>query len=259
MPENRLTHPSAVLTQEQRDFYIENGWLLLEKIVPDEWIERLRAAATKIVARTRSMARSSPVFELLPDHTEDRPRPGLVSSPEDLEPEFWEFVSNSILTDVVCDLLGPGIRYRWSALPFKHVGPADLWHQDLAFDLHEGSGLFAGIHLFDCKPGEARLMLIPGSHRGELFSHRNERGEFIGELNAEDMQRIDVEAAIELLAPAGSIELLDYRTLHQDRYGAEKDAGPFLYVTYAAADAISIGPVLYPPVPSEKLGTVVGR
>ena len=98
-------------------------------------------------------------------------------------------------------------------------------------------------------------MLIPGSHRGELFSHDNEHGEFIGALNAADMQRIDVDAAIELLAPAGSIELLDYRTLHQDRYGAEEEGGPFLYATYAAADAIPIGPVHYPPVLSDKLGT----
>ncbi len=158
MPENRLTHRAKVLTQEQRDFYIENGWLLLEKIVPDEWIERLQAAAAKIVARTRSMTRSSPAFELLPDHTADRPRPGLVSSPEDLEPAFWEFVSRSILTDVVCDLLGPGIRYRYSALPFKYVGPADLWHQDLACDLHGGRGLGAGIHLVDWVPRQARLV-----------------------------------------------------------------------------------------------------
>jgi hypothetical protein len=248
-----------MLTGEQCEFYYENGWLLLEKIVPDAWIERLRGAAAKIVDGTRSMTQSSPAIELLPDHTADRPRVSLVSSPEDLEPAFWEFLSKSILTDVVCDLLGPGARYRWAALPFKVAGPVDRWHQDMAYDRLDGRGLFAGVHLHDCGPRQARLMLIPGSHRGELFSHHNERGTFTGELNAEDLKKINVEAAVELLAPAGSIELMDYRTLHQDRYGAEEDGGPFVYAAYAAADAVPIGPVHYPPVPSEKMGTVVGK
>ena len=257
-PEQVLSHASRVLTREQREFYFENGWLLLEKIVPDTWLERLRAAAAEIIESTRAMAQSSPAIELLPDHAADRPRVWLVSSPEDLQPAFWEFASESILTDVVCDLLGPGVRYRYGALPVKNAGPVEPWHQDLAYDPHDGTGLLAGIHLYDCGAKQARLMLIPGSHRGELFNHRNEHGEFIGELHEAEMQRLDVDAAIELLAPAGSIELLDSRTLHQDRYGAEEDGGPFLYATYAAADAIPIGPVHYPPVLSDKLGTLVG-
>ena len=258
-PEEIPGHPPRLLTPEQRKFYFENGWLLLEKIVPKVWIDRLRAAAAEIVDGTRSMTQSSPAIELMPDHTADHPRVSLVSSPEDLQPAFWEFLSGSILTDVVCDLLGPGARYRWAALPFKVAGRVDLWHQDMAYDRHDGRALFVGVHLHDCGPRQARLMLIPGSHRGELFSHLDERGEFTGELNAEEIQKIDVAAAVELLAPAGSIELMDYRTLHQDRYGAEEDGGPFVYAAYAAADAIPVGPVHYPPVLSEKMGTVVGR
>ncbi|MCZ6696963.1 MAG: phytanoyl-CoA dioxygenase family protein, partial [Acidobacteria bacterium] len=168
-PEEVLSHPSSVLTRDQRQFYFENGWLLLEKIVPAKWNERLRAAAAKIVHATRSMTQSSPAIEVMPDHTADHPLVSLVSSPEDLQPAFWEFLSGSILTDVVCDLLGPGARFRWAALPFKVAGPVDPWHQDMVYDLLDGAGLFAGIHLHDCGPRQARLMLIPGSHRGELF------------------------------------------------------------------------------------------
>jgi len=257
-PEQVLSHAPRVLTQEQREFYFENGWLLLEKFVPDGWIERLRAAAAEVVEGTRVMAQSTPAIELLPDHSADRPRPWLVSSPEDLQPAIWAFVSESILTDVVCDLLGPGVRYRYTAMPVKNAGPVEAWHQDLAYDPHDGTGLLAGIHLYDCGPKRARLMLIPGSQRGELFSHQNKRGEFTGELDREALRRIDVDAAIELLAPAGSIELLDSRTVHQDRYGAEEDGGPFLYAAYVAADAVPIGPVHYPPVLSDRLGTPVG-
>ncbi len=239
--EEVVSHPPKALTQEQRECFFENGWLLLEKVVPEAWIERLRAAAAEIVGGTRSLTQSSPAIELLPDHAADRPRVWLVSSPEDLQPAFWKFISD-----------------RWAAPPVKNLGPVEPWHQDLAFDSHDGRALLAGVHLYDCGPKQARLRLIPGSHRGELFSHCNERGDFIDELNEEELPRIDVGAAIEVFAPAGSIELLDSRTLHRDRYGAEEDGGPFLYAAYAAADAVPIGPARCPPVLSEKTGTVVG-
>jgi len=44
-PEQVLSHTPRVLTQAQREFYFSEGYLLLEKILPDEWIERLAAIA----------------------------------------------------------------------------------------------------------------------------------------------------------------------------------------------------------------------
>ena len=43
-----------VLSAEQRSFYDENGWLLLDRIVPASWLGRLRAAVDEISKRTRS-------------------------------------------------------------------------------------------------------------------------------------------------------------------------------------------------------------
>ena len=37
------SQPLRVLSAEQREFYFENGYLLVESVVPDEWIERMRA------------------------------------------------------------------------------------------------------------------------------------------------------------------------------------------------------------------------
>ena len=43
-PENRSSSiKPKVLTQKQREFYFENGYILLEKLLPDSWIERLRS------------------------------------------------------------------------------------------------------------------------------------------------------------------------------------------------------------------------
>ena len=47
------THATRVVTEEQREFYCERGYLLLEGFVSQEWIGRLRAATDEMVERLR--------------------------------------------------------------------------------------------------------------------------------------------------------------------------------------------------------------
>ena len=64
--------------------------ILLERIVPDEWLERLRTATSSLVERSRAVTTSDAVFDLEPDHTPDAPRLRRVSSPVDQSPVYWD-------------------------------------------------------------------------------------------------------------------------------------------------------------------------
>jgi len=55
-PEQILSHPPRVLTQAQRESYFEKGYLLVENVVPDEWIERLRDVTNGFVERSREIS-----------------------------------------------------------------------------------------------------------------------------------------------------------------------------------------------------------
>ena len=246
------------LSREQRDFYRENGWLLVERAFSDAWLVRLRDAVDAIVDGTRSMAESSPAIRLWRGHSAEDPRLYDVSAPDDLQPAIWEFVASSVLADMACDLLGPTVQYRYAVLRFRELVPPDRWHQDMPFDTIEGEGLLAGVHLHDTGPVHPRLQVISGSHRGETFTHLDERGEFLGELNAEEMKRVPADVAIDLCAPAASIEFLDYRTLHQDMWGGRERGGALLYAAYAEADAVPIGEARYPEVSCCRRGAKLG-
>ena len=50
-PDDILSIKPKVLTQKQREFYFENGYILLEKFLPDQWIERLRTTTDEMVDR----------------------------------------------------------------------------------------------------------------------------------------------------------------------------------------------------------------
>jgi len=70
-PEQVLSHKPRVLTQKQREFYFAEGYLLLEKIIPAEWLERLRAATDELVERSRKVTKPDAVWDLEPGHRAD--------------------------------------------------------------------------------------------------------------------------------------------------------------------------------------------
>ena len=72
-PEEILSHPAQVLSEEQRRSYFDNGYLLVESIVSEEWVERLLAVTREMVDRSRDLEQSDAIFDLEPGHTADEP------------------------------------------------------------------------------------------------------------------------------------------------------------------------------------------
>ena len=85
-PEKILSYKPDVLTQEQRQFYFDSGYLLVQRIVPQDWVERLIDATNEMVQRARSLRKSNMVFDLEPGHTPDNPRLRRLTSPVEHHP-----------------------------------------------------------------------------------------------------------------------------------------------------------------------------
>src|SRR5690606_6692183 len=173
-PEQILDHPPRVLSQSQREFYFENGYLLVEGFVDAAWLERLRGAVDQLIERSRSIEVSDSVFDLESGHSKENPRLRRVSSPNDEDPVFWEFASASALGDLLCDLLGPDVKFHQSKLNFKwQKGGSEVkWHQDAPFFPHTNDAvLTVGTYLYDCGMEQGPLAVIPGSHKAEILDH----------------------------------------------------------------------------------------
>ena len=114
------TTPSTrVLTDGQRAAYAEQGWLSVPGLVDDAWLERLRAVTDEFVDQSRALTESNVIFDLDAGHSADEPRLRRLSSPTDLHETYWEFASQSVIADVVVDLLGPDVKFHHSKLNFK--------------------------------------------------------------------------------------------------------------------------------------------
>ncbi|WP_119681727.1 phytanoyl-CoA dioxygenase family protein [Indioceanicola profundi] len=244
-PENVLSNPPRVLSQKQREFYFENGYLLLERIIPDEVIDQLRRVTAEVVKDSRSRTRSDHIFDLEPTHTAEEPRLRRLSSPVDYHPYYWEFCSHSILGDIVADLVGTDVKFHHSKLNFKWArGGAEVkWHQDIQFWPHTNySPLTVGTYLYDCGMDQGPLAVIPRSHSGELFDQYGTDGNWTGFISDRDLERVDLVSAVYLPGPAGSITIHNCRTVHGSRPNESPSGRPLLLHTFSSADAMAYTP-----------------
>ena len=185
------------LTAQQRADYERDGVLAVEGLVDVSWLERLRAVVDEFVDKSRALTESNAIFDLDRDHSAEAPRLRRLVSPADLHDTFWEFVSQSVVVDVVEDLLGPDIKYHHGKLNFKapRGGEEVKWHQDIQFWPHTNYGpLTVGVFLEDVGEDMGNVGFIPGSHRAELFD-QYDGDKWIGCLSEDDLTGVDLESA----------------------------------------------------------------
>lgn len=239
--EDILNVDALVLSQDQREFYFENGYLLIEKAINDEWLKRLRDTIDEVVEETRVLTESDKKWDLEAGHTAENPRLRRLSSPNDHHPVFWEYASQSPIVDIVSDLLGPDVKFHHSKLNFKWAkgGEEVKWHQDIQFWPHTNySPLTVGTYVYDCDETQGPLGVIPKSHAHDLYDQYDKDGKWTGCLSDEDSARLESEKAVYMPGPAGSITIHNCRTIHGSKPNQSDLGRPLLLNVYASADAM---------------------
>jgi len=240
-PESILDHPAKVLSAEERASYFDKGYLLAQSYISADWLTRLRNATNKLVDQSRSYSESDAVFDLETGHTSDDPRLRRVSSPCDVDLEYWTFLNESPLADLLQDLLGPDVKFYQSKLNFKWArgGTEVKWHQDAPFFPHTNDSVMTvGLYLEDCGLEQGPLAVIPESHKGEIFSHYDRSGHWTGSIQNDDLPRLNTDSAELLSGPAGSVTVHNYRTVHGSGPNTSPFGRPLLLNVVSAADAM---------------------
>ena len=241
VPENVLAIPPKVLTQKQREFYFEYGYLLLEGMISDTWIASLRAATTGVINESRKISKSDETWDLEPGHSKEHPRLRRLSSPNDHHPVYWEYASQSVVPDIVSDLVGPNVKFHHSKINFKWAdgGEEVKWHQDIGFWPHTNYGpCTVGTYIYNCGMEQGPVGMIPGSHNGELFDQYSDDGEWIGCLRQNDAENLDTSKAVYLDGPAGSLTIHNCRMIHGSKPNNSDVVRRLLLNIYAPADAM---------------------
>ena len=252
----------AILTpQQQRDFD-RDGFLLVEDAVDTVQLAALRRDFAGWVEESRSHAAAygemidgRPRFDLEGGHHAERPALRRVNSPQEVSAAYADVMSASRMTGIVADLIGPNVRFHHAKINSKLPGAATAvkWHQDFAFTPHSNDDLCTALLFVDDVTDEnGPLEVLPGSHRGEIFSLWHD-GKFTGAID--DAVAAQAQAkSLRCTGRAGSVCLMHTRLLHGS--APNRSARPrTLYIcVYSAEDAWPLSPN---PVPSRLAGAIV--
>ena len=173
---------------------------------------------------------------------------------------IWEFASQSILADIVADLVGPNVKFLDTMLNFKvRGGGAEIkWHQDVPYFPHTNYAILTtGTLLEGVGPEQAPMGVVPGSHEGPIYDLYDEGGSWTGTISDRDLAGAGLDDAVYLTGPAGSVQVHSCRTLHGSARNDSDRGRSILLSTYAAADSFPYVP--YPALSEQSFRMVRGE
>ncbi|WP_299848395.1 phytanoyl-CoA dioxygenase family protein [uncultured Roseovarius sp.] len=252
-----LSHPARVLTQQEREFFFDQGYIARKNVIDEKWLVRLNAAIDAQVDRSRILTQSDGTFDLEAGHSADTPRLRRISFLDDLDPVFWEFCTQSNLPDMAADLMGPDVRFRECMINIKWAGGGQevKWHQDIPFyPLTNLSVAQFLVCLNDVGPEQGPLQVVPESHKGQIYNHYDDEDNWLGYIPDDRLGDAGLERAVDLTGPAGTVTVHHCATLHASRANLSPRGRPVLIVGFAACDAL---PYTAPAYKSSHYGHVV--
>lgn len=252
----------AGLTAEEAAAFRRDGYLTVPDAVTSDELAALNRQLAGWVQESRrhqaawgEQVDGRPRFDLASGHGADNPQLRRVNNPSEVSDAFRAVMSNSRMTDMVADLIGPDVAFHHCKINLKLPG-ADTevgWHQDFAYTPHSNDDLVTALLFLDEVTEEnGALAVVPGSHRDGLKSLWAD-GRFTGAV-AEPVAAEARRRAVLSTGPAGSVCLMHTMLLHGSRANASARSRNLYIAVYAAADAVALAPS---PVPSSLQGTIV--
>ncbi|MBF7143395.1 MULTISPECIES: phytanoyl-CoA dioxygenase family protein [Pseudomonas] len=252
-----------MIEQWQVEQFQRDGVLVVEGVLaPDEvaalqhdfdqWVEESRGHVQGWGETLDGRAR----FDLEGDHRADHPSLRRVSSPTEISPAFKRVALESRMAAISAQLIGAGgTRFHHSKINSKlpHTATSVKWHQDFLFTPHSNDDIVTALLMVsEVTPQNGPLNVIPGSHKGPLWSHWHS-ARFTGAVDDQVVAE-HCQQPVACFGPAGSVCFMHTRLLHASSPNETERPRTLFISVYAAEDALPFGEN---PLPSEHAGLMV--
>lgn len=205
------------LTQEQVDFYHENGFLALDFLAPADEVEWMRGIYDRLFA-SRAGREVGDQFDLGGTDEEGKEaRLPQILGPVKYAPELAEGQFRINAAQVVRQLLGDEAQMGGDHAILKPPknGVPTPWHQDEAYwdeaTLHNAVSIWMPLQKATIENG--CMWFLPGTHRSEVQAHQplgNDPRVHALEL----LEEVDMSRAVACPIPAGGCTIHHCRTYH---------------------------------------------
>ena len=231
----------SAITPDLEAFYKEQGYVVVPGLFPADEIARLGAIVDELLAGAGRLTASDAHYDLEPSHTASAPRVRRLKDVRKLHSAFDELGRSDVVLNAVETLIGSNIRLSHPNVKINikaaQYGSPVEWHQDWAAYPHTNDDLLSvGVPLDDCQAENGPLLVLPGSHRGPLYSHHNASGIYCSTIDpARDP--LPFHKAVPLIGKRGMATFHHARIVHGSALNTSSRPRRLLIYQYAAVDA----------------------
>jgi ectoine hydroxylase-related dioxygenase (phytanoyl-CoA dioxygenase family) len=246
----RENPPLTQLTASQTDQFWRDGYLIVEQALSPIELENLRSDFSVWVDASLSYQDDygetldgRARFDLDPLHTGTQSGLRRVQSPEEISEAFRHVMRNARTVDICAELIGPAIRFHHGKVNSKRPGMATevKFHQDFTFQPMSNDDVITCLIFMDAVTEEnGPLQVVPGSHKGPLFSLWHD-GVFTGAV-AEEVVAQRQDQIVTCTGAAGSACLMHSSLLHGSAGNLSANPRTLYLATYYSDDAIELSP-----------------
>jgi len=225
--------PVPTITEEQKHQYQEEGYFLLEKVIPEEHLELLREKCAKFMEIQDRKMDAEGVDRLGINHRNKR---YFVGKAYEQDPELGEFLFSSLMAEICKATVGPEAGLFVNQFVVKGADPETKfsWHQDSGYvGIDCPMYNTCWITLDDVNEENGTVYILPYSRSGirSVVNHvrHPETNDMVGYFGS--------DPGMPIILPAGSIAVFSSYVFHRSG-GNMTDALRRVYVAQYSSEEI---------------------
>ena len=253
----------STLTRQERERFEVDGYLMAKNAVSREQLTKLQSEIKVWVDESRQYTKpygeptidGRPRFDMGADHTALKPALRRINNPSDISESYFQVMSDSKMVDMVAELIGVNVKFHHCKINLKCPGANTTvhYHQDFAFTPHSNDDVVTALLLLDdVTEHNGCLMVVPGSHKGKMYS-LYDGNQFIGRVD-DATETFLKSKQIPVVGSAGDVCLMHTRLAHGSAPNESESPRGLYICVYTAADAV---PLARNPMPSPNEGLIV--
>ena len=201
-----------MLTDEQKQFYADNGYVLVPGLLTPEEAAAYRQETHDLAQRLSAVREINATWGSADSVTKGKATQLLHCHDVQFQSAaFSRLLVNEKLTAVAADIIGPNVQLHHTKMFIKppEKGSPFPMHQDAPFFPHENHSMIAAIIHFDDAPVEKGCVrVVPGSHKRGMLPHIAAGSWHLSP------EEYPVSEAVPCEAKAGDALFFSYLTIH---------------------------------------------
>jgi phytanoyl-CoA hydroxylase len=216
-----------MLTEEQKAFYAENGYVLVSGLLTPEEASSYRQETHDLAQRLSATRDIGAGWGSAKEVTS---KPTQLLHCHDVQFQsaaFSRLLMDERLTSVAADIIGPNVQLHHTKMFIKppEKGAPFPMHQDAPFFPHEKHSMIAAIiHFDDASLEKGCLRVVPGSNKLGMLPHDPQGSWHL------DSKEYPVSEAVPIPAKAGDAIFFSYLTIHGSGVNESSEARTTLLI-----------------------------